>query len=59
MVIHSKMYENIPFFKSKDSSFIVWMATIIKSQIVEGEEYIYKEGEDLVESKLRCFIKIF
>jgi hypothetical protein len=51
MVIHSKMYQNIPFFRGKDSSFIVWMATSIKSLVVECEEYIYQEGEDLVESK--------
>jgi len=52
MVIHSKKYENVPFFKDKDTSFIVWVATIIKSFNVEAEEYIYKEGEDLVESNI-------
>ena len=51
MVIHSKKYQNVPFFRDKDTSFIVWVASIIKSLAVEAEEYSYKEGEDLVVSK--------
>ena len=50
-VIHSKMYQNVPFFIGKDPSFIAWVATIIKPLNVESDEYIYKEGENLVESK--------
>ena len=51
MLIHSKKYEYLPFFKGKDTCFMVWIGTVIKSLSVEADEYIYKEGEDLVESK--------
>jgi hypothetical protein len=47
------MYSNVAFFKNKDTSYIVWMATIIKPLSLEAEEYVYKEGEDLVESKVQ------
>jgi len=59
MVIHSKMYQNIKFFKGKDSSFLVWVAMLLKPLSVESEEYIFKEGEDLVESNLRSYFNFY
>jgi hypothetical protein len=50
MVIHQKMYSSVAFFKDKDKSFIAWIATLIRPLNYEAEEYIYKEGEDLIES---------
>lgn len=43
------MYSHVEFFKGKDKSFIAWVATIIRPQVTDQEDYIYKEGEDIVE----------
>ena len=48
MVIHQSMYSDVTFFKNKDRSFIAWIA---KPLNFEGEDYIYKEGEEILESK--------
>lgn len=50
--IHRKMYESINFFKGKDRSFIVWIATVLRPMNVPECEYIYKEAEEISESKL-------
>ena len=49
MVIHQKMYSTVAFFQDKDKSFIAWVARLIKPINVEDEDYIYKEGEEIVE----------
>jgi CRP-like cAMP-binding protein len=47
--IHSQMYQNINFFKEKDSTFIAWIATLLRPINQDSEEYVYKEGEDVAE----------
>ena len=49
MQIHNKTYANVAFFKDKDQSFIAWISTLIRPINSEAEDYIYKEGEDVVE----------
>jgi hypothetical protein len=49
--IHKKIYKEINFFRDKDHSFIVWIATVLKPLQVPEYEYIYKEAEDISESK--------
>ena len=51
MAIHLKMYHHVQFFQDKDKSFIAWIVTIIRPQSSDQEDYIYKEGEDIIESK--------
>ena len=52
MEIHKKMYETINFFKQKEQTFIVWIGTLLRPLKVEEHEYIYKETEEITESKL-------
>lgn len=47
----NRMYANIAFFKNKEKSFIAWVARLIRPMNVEDSEYIYKEGEEIAESK--------
>ena len=51
MVIHERMYDTVNFFKGKDRPFIAWVATLIKPLNIEDPDYIYKEGDEIVESK--------
>jgi hypothetical protein len=51
MVIHLKMYSTVDFFMGKDKSFIAWIVTLIRPLNCESEDYIYKEGEEVFESK--------
>lgn len=50
MVIHQHSYSDITFFKDKPKSFIAWIARVIRPLTFEDEEYIYKEGEETLES---------
>lgn len=50
-IMINKMYSHVGFFKGQDSSFIGWVAHLIKSINVEDGEYVYKEGEEIVEGK--------
>lgn len=57
MEIHKNIYHNITFFKFKDKSFIAWVGPLLRPYFVSETEYLYKEGEDIKESK-SLFIKI-
>lgn len=57
MAIHIKMYHHIQYFQNKDKSFIAWVVTIIKQLNTDQEDYIFKEGEDIVESKNNLTVK--
>ena len=59
MVIYQKLYSGIKFFKQleKDKSFIAWVSQILRAINVEDQKYIYKEGEEITESKILFFIK--
>ena len=50
MVINKNMYSTIEFFKNKtDQVFIAWIGTVLRSQSVQEEEYIFKEKESIIE----------
>ena len=51
MVMIKRMYANVEFFKDKEKSFIAWVARLIKPVNCESHEYLYKEGEEINESK--------
>lgn len=51
MVIHEKMYSNVNFFQRKEKSFIAWIARLIRPMYVEEDDYVYKEGEEIIEGK--------
>ena len=40
------------FFKNKDKSFIAWVGTTLRPINVQEQELIYREGDDITESKL-------
>ena len=52
MEIHKRMYETIGFFRNKEKSFIAWIGTVLRPMIAQEQEYIYKEAEEITESKL-------
>ena len=51
MAIHKRMYSNIKFFQDKDNTFIAWVGTYLRPINIQEKDYIYKEGEDITESK--------
>ncbi len=51
MIMHHKLYTSVKFLKNKDKSFIAWVATMLRPTNVEEGRYIYKEGEEITESK--------
>ena len=51
MQIHKRMYEAVKFFKNKDKSFITWVGPMLQPMNVAEQEYIFKEGEEITESK--------
>ena len=52
MVIHKKMYNHLHYFQNKQKSFIAWIERLIKPMHIEDSEYLYKEGEEIHESKI-------
>lgn len=52
MVIHMQLYSGVKFFMHRERSFIAWISTLLRPLNVEEEKYIYKEGEEVTESKL-------
>lgn len=51
MEIHKNLYHSIEFFKYKEKSFIAWVGPLLKPMKVTEQEYIYKEGDEIKESK--------
>jgi CRP-like cAMP-binding protein len=49
MEIHKHMYENVTFFKDKDKAFIAWIGVVIRPLNIQEQEYICKEGEEIIE----------
>jgi hypothetical protein len=43
------MYSNVNFFKDRDKSFIAWIGTVIRPLNIPEEDYIFKEGEQIIE----------
>ena len=44
------MYSHVRYFQNKDTSFIAWIEKLIRPMSFEDCEYIYKEGEEIIES---------
>jgi len=61
MAIHMKNYSTVEFFKGKDKSFIAWISTILKPISVEDEQYVYKEGVEILDGmySLLIFVVFF
>jgi hypothetical protein len=49
MAVHKKMYSCVKFFDNQDKNFIAWIAKLIRPLKIDDQEYIYKEGEEVVE----------
>jgi hypothetical protein len=49
--VNKKMYKQVKFFALKERSFIAWVTKILKPSKIDDQEYAFKEGEDVVESK--------
>ena len=52
MAMNQNWYEKVKFFNEKDKSFLVWITRLIKPLSCEENDYIYKEGEQILESKM-------
>jgi len=49
MAIYRKMFSNVKFFDRKEKSFIIWVGTAIRPMNIQEQEYIFKEGEKIIE----------
>lgn len=49
--IHKHMFESVSFFQGKEKTFIAWIGTVLRPMNISEQEYFYKEGEDIMESK--------
>ena len=49
--IHKNIYRTIEFFKFKEKSFIAWVGPLLRPYKVSEQEYIYRETEEINESK--------
>jgi hypothetical protein len=58
MVIHHSMYQNVEFFSDKDRNYIIWISGVIRPINIGDQEYIYKEGEEVIESKFYLILSI-
>lgn len=58
MAVHKKMYASIHFFQKREKSFIAWIARLIRPIKIDDQEYIYKEGEEIIESKVHTVFKV-
>ena len=34
-IMHHKMYSHVNFFKNKDDTFLAWISTVVKSNMIE------------------------
>ena len=51
MEIHKNIYKSIEFFKYKEKSFIAWVGPLLRPHKIGEQEYIYKECDEIKESK--------
>lgn len=51
MVIHKNIYMNFSFFNGKEKSFIAWVGPKLKPILATEQQYIFKEGDEIKESK--------
>ena len=51
MIVHDHLYKEVKFFKEKERNFIVWITIMLRPINIDNEKYIFKEGEEITESK--------
>ncbi|CDW89496.1 cation channel family protein [Stylonychia lemnae] len=49
MEIHRDIYQNVDFFKARDSQFIFWVGPLLKPLLFSEQKYIYREGDEIKE----------
>lgn len=51
LVMHLKMYENVPFLtrKKEEKTFIAWIGTVIHPMNIQEEEMVFRELEPISE----------
>ncbi|TNV84793.1 hypothetical protein FGO68_gene4315 [Halteria grandinella] len=49
LVIHHSMYQSVEFLSDKERSFIIWISGVIRQIHIDESEYIYVEGEEIIE----------
>ena len=52
MEIHRDIYLNFEFFHTKEKSFIAWIGPRLRPLLASESEYIFREGDEIKESKL-------
>ncbi len=52
MQIHKKIYHTIIFLKDQDKNFIGWIGTMLRPVYIQEQEFIFQEGEEIMESKI-------
>ena len=55
VIMHQDMINKIPFFQDKHPSFIAFCGPMLRPVKVQKEEYIFREGEAIDESKIFTF----
>jgi hypothetical protein len=45
------MFESLSFFQHKEKTFIAWIGTVLRPINISEQEYFFKEGEEITESK--------
>lgn len=49
IAIHYTMYSTVSFFRGKEKSFIAWISKHIRPMHIDEDDFIYKEGEEILE----------
>jgi hypothetical protein len=57
MEIHKSLYETISFLKGKDKTFIAWVGSILRPINSLENDLLYKEDDDITESKVYFIIR--
>jgi hypothetical protein len=59
VIMHQEMINKIPFFQNKDPSFIAFCGPMLRPMKIQKDEFIFKEGEPIDESKNIISLKFF
>ncbi len=51
LAIHKEIKLNLEFLKGKEANFISWIGPLLKPLFISEQEYIYKETDEIKESK--------
>lgn len=45
LVMYENRYQNIKYFKDKDAKFVIWICPLLKPEVFDRDQYIYREEE--------------